>query len=142
MVTPEEPQIKAVLDHTALQSYARGHVHVGELLHEMADEEENIVAAIPAVALTKAHASSLDDPPARALLDHLVTMPSTVVLDLDLATAPRVARYVPGLRGDISRAQAVWASTTFEAPCFTTEPNAYPGHVIADQVIAIPTEDA
>ena len=141
METPEELQIKAVLDHTALLSYASAHVHVGELVHEVSDEENSVVA-IPSVALTRARARALENPHARALLDYLVTMPRTVVLSLDLATAPQVAQYVPGMRGDISRAHAVWTSTTFEAPCFTTEPDAYPNLVIADQIVAIPTEDA
>ena len=140
METPEEPQIKAVLDHTALLSYSRSHVHVGELLHEASDEENSVVA-IPSVALTKARATSLDDPQARVLLDYLVTMPSAVVLSLDLVAATKGAQYVPGMRGDISRAHAAWASMSFEAPCFTTEPDAYPNLVLADQILAIPTED-
>jgi hypothetical protein len=46
------------------------------------------------------------------------------------------------MNGDLSRAHAVWAAMAHEAFCFTTEPEAYPPQVLADQVVAIPIEDA
>ena len=134
-------EIRAVLDHTALQSYARGHVHVGELFGEITNEE-NAVVAIPSVALLEAHARSMDDPQARALLNYIVTLPGAMVLDLDLVTAARAAGYVRTMRGSLARGHALWASVTYEALCFTTEPQAYPEQVLEDQVVAIPTKDA
>ena len=136
-----EPRIRAVLDHTALQSYARSHVHVGELLGEVADDDNGVVG-IPAVALTDAHARSSVDPQATALLNYVVKLPGAAVLDLDRATAPIVARYVPAMLGNLSRAQTAWAALTFDVPCFTTEPDAYPHVVAEDRIIAIPTVDA
>jgi hypothetical protein len=65
MSAPAEhgPEIRAVLDRSALQSYARGHVHVGELLIDIADEKASI--AIPAAALADAHAAALENEHAR-----------------------------------------------------------------------------
>ena len=142
MTIPEaSPQIRAVLDHTALQSYARGHVHVGELFGEVTDEE-NAFVAIPSVALLEAHARSIDDPQAKALLNYMVTLPGAMVLDLNLATVPEAAGYVRTLRGNLPRAHTAWAAGAYRALCFTTEPEAYPDDVLEDQVVAIPTKVA
>ena len=135
------PEIRAVLDHTALQSYARGHVHVGELFGEVTDEDNTFVA-IPSVALLEAHARSIDDPHAKALLNYMVTLPGAMVLDLDLATVPEAAGYVRTLRGNLPRAHTAWAAGAYRALCVTTEPEAYPDQILADQVVVIPTKDA
>ena len=134
-------EIRAVLDHTALQSYARGHVHVGEIFREVTDED-NAVVAIPSVALLEAHARSIDDPHAKALLNYMVTLPGAMVLDLDIATAAQAAGYVRTMRGNLARGHALWAIVNYEARCFTTEPEAYPEQVLKDQVVTIPTRDA
>ena len=142
MGAPEaRPEIRAVLDHTALQSYARGHVHVGELFGEVTAEDNGVVA-IPSVALLEAHAREMDDPQARALLNYMVTLPGAMVLDLDLATAPEAAGYVRTMRGNLARAHTAWAAGAYRALCFTTEPEGYPDQVLADQIVAIPTPDA
>jgi hypothetical protein len=135
------PEIRAVLDHTALQSYARGHVHVGELFGEVTTED-NAVVAIPSVALLEAHARSIDDPQAKALLNYVVTLPGAMVLDLNLATAARAAGYVRTMRGNLARGHALWATVTYKALCFTTEPEAYPEQVLGEQIVAIRTKDA
>jgi hypothetical protein len=141
MGAPEaRPEIRAVLDHTALQSYARGHVHVGELFGEVTAEDNGVVA-IPTVALLEAHAREMDDPQARALLNYMVTLPGAMVLDLDLATAPEAAGYVRTMRGNLARAHTAWAAGAYRALCFTTEPEAYPDQVLADQIVAIPSRD-
>jgi hypothetical protein len=134
-------EIRAVLDHTALQSYARGHVHVGELFRVVTDEE-NAVVAIPSVALLEAHTRSIDDPQAKALLNYMVTLPGAMVLDLDIVTAAPTAGYARTMRGNLARGHALWATVTYNAVCFTTEPEAYPDPVVEDQVVAIPTKDA
>lgn len=139
-IAEASPQIRAVLDHTALQSYARGLVHVGELFGQVADEE-NAFVAIPSVALLEAHARSIDDPQARSLLNYVVTLPGAMVLDLDLATVPEAAGYVRMLRGNLPRAHTAWAAGAYRAPCFSTEPEEYPDDVLEDQVVAIPTKD-
>ena len=135
------PEIRAVLDHTALHSYARGHVHVGELFGEVT-MEENALVAIPSVALLEAHARCIDDPHAKSLLNYMVTLPGATVLDLDLPTVPEAAGYVRTMRGNLSRAHTAWAAGAYEALCVTTEPEAYPEQVLQDQVVVIPTKDA
>lgn len=134
------PEVRAVLDHTALQSYARGQSHVGELLREVADQE-NAFLAIPAVALLEAYARSIDDLHGTRLLNYLVTLPAAMVLDLELGTASRAAGHVRALRGNIARAHAAWAAMMYEALCVTTEPEAYPDQVLVEQLVTIPTKD-
>jgi hypothetical protein len=135
------PEVRAVLDHTALQSYARGQSHVGELIREIADEE-NAFLAIPSVALLEAYARTIDDPPGTRLLNYLVTLPGAMVLDLELHTVSRAAGHVRALLGNVPRAHAAWAAMTYEALCVTAEPEAYPEQVLQEQVVAIPTKDA
>ena len=48
-----EPVVRAVLDASAMLSYAHEHIHVGELLLEFGDEGS--AAAVPAVTLLEAH---------------------------------------------------------------------------------------
>jgi hypothetical protein len=141
MGTPDgAPEIRAILDRSALESYARGHVHVGELLQEIADEE-NVFFGIPAVALLEAQSRALDAE-TRALLNFMTTLPTAKLLSLDLEGAQKAAHYVPVVNGDLSRAHAVWAARKYEAMCFTTEPEAFPSAILPEQIVAIPTEDA
>jgi hypothetical protein len=136
--TPRE--IRAVLDRSALQSYARGHVHIGELLIDIADEQADL--AIPAVTLADAHASFLDDEHARALLRLLVTLPGTAVLKFDAATANAMAPTCVQADGDISKAHAVWAANHLGALYFTTEPDTVASLVPPDYIHPIPAKDA
>jgi hypothetical protein len=142
MSAPAEhgPEIRAVLDRSALQSYARGHVHVGELLIDIADEKASI--AIPAAALADAHAAALENEHARALLRLLTTLPGTAVLKLDAETASSMAGTFVVTNGDTARAHAVWAANKHNALYLTTEPDEVKSLVPADNVHAIPDEDA
>jgi hypothetical protein len=142
MAAPDNnPMIRAILDRSALESYARGHVHVGELLREIADEQGACVG-IPAVALLEAHGRSIGDEQAQALLNFMVTLPTATVLPLNREVVETVARYVPVVDGDLARAHALWAARTHEALCFTTEPEAFPAAILPEQIVAIPAEDA
>jgi len=133
-------EIHAVLDRSALLSYARGHVHIGELLIDVADEEANL--AIPAVTLADAHASLLEDEHARALLRLLVTLPGTAVLRLDAATADAMAPTCVQTGGDTSKAHAVWAANHLGALYLTTEPDTVASLVPPDYILPIPAKDA
>jgi hypothetical protein len=140
--TPEpECKIHAVLDRSALQSYAQGHVHVGEIVREIGDED-GLGIGIPAAALAEAHASYLGDDHARILLHMLTTLPETTVLNLDRDTARSMAGFVPHTNGDLSRAHAVWAANKYHALYFTTEPATVKSVVPDRNVLAIPAEDA
>jgi len=132
-------EIRVILDRSALESYARGHVHVGELITEVADQAR---VGIPAAALLDAHVKSLGNEHARALLHVLVTLEGVAVIELGANDATRLASTVPLAGGDIPRAHAAWLANTREALYFTTEPDEVKSLVPAENVHAIPTEDA
>lgn len=136
----DSPPIQAILDRSALLSYARGHVHVGELLVDIADE--GVAMGIPAVALLDAHVDSLGDERARALLGLLVTLPGISVLDLDIRSAPPTADVVPAAKGDLPRSHAVWAARENEAYYLTTEPDQVRNLLPPGQIHVIPGRDA
>jgi hypothetical protein len=132
-------EIRAVLDRSALESYARSHVHVGELITVVADEGR---VGIPAVALLDAHARALGNERARALLNFLVTLEGVTVLKLGADEARELAGTVSLTGGDIPRAHAVWLANTRKAIFFTTEPDEVKFLVPPDNVLQIPAEDA
>lgn len=135
-----ESRVRGVLDSSAIQSYGRGHVHVGEVMSEISNEHAYV--AIPATALLDAHAHFLDDDVARARLGVLVKLPGARMMNLDTDTAAVVADVVPYAGDDLARAHAAWAALHHAAVLFTTEPDKS-GHAVArDRIIVIPTEDA
>jgi hypothetical protein len=135
VITP--PEVRAVLDVSAMLSYAREHVHVGELLIMLADD--NGVAGLPATALLDAHARLADDPVSTARLALLTTLPATAVLDLDSSQARLAAGVVSLVKGDLARAHAVWTALEHEAYLFTTEPESTPAIVV--DVVVVPPGD-
>src|SRR5690242_17577206 len=106
-MTDTEAEIRAVLDSSAMLSYAAGHVHVGELLVDIA--EEGAFIGVPAVTLLDALARATDEV-ARANLNLLATLPGIAVLPLGPVEAAAVAAAVPLVKGDLGRAHAVWAA--------------------------------
>jgi hypothetical protein len=137
---PETPlEIRAVLDRSALRSYTLGHLHIGELLVDIADEGAYL--AIPAATLAEASAGLMNDEHADALLRLLVTLPGTTVLDLDGESAFSIAGTVMQTAGDISRAHAVWAANKHNAYYLTTEPKTVTSLVPPDNLFPIPAED-
>jgi hypothetical protein len=136
----EAPTIQAVLDRSALQSYARGHIHVGELLVDVADE--GAFMAVPTVTLLDAYAQSLGNEHATALLNLIVTLPGIAVIDLDAPTASATAEEVPNSNGDLSRSHSVWAAKAHDAYYLTTEPAEVTDLLPPGQVHVIPSKDA
>ncbi|MGW4460863.1 hypothetical protein [Micromonospora sp. NPDC004704] len=134
----DEIEIRAVLDTSAMLSYARGHVHVGELLVDIADE--GAYAGLPAVALLDAY-TRVDDAPARARLGVLAALPSVAVLPLGSGEAADTAAFVRLVKGDLARAHAVWAALQHDAYYLTSEPYLTPSAIPADQVHHIPADD-
>ncbi|MBF9128611.1 hypothetical protein I0C86_06355 [Plantactinospora sp. S1510] len=67
----DEIETRAVLDASAMLSFARGHAHVGELVVMIADEEA--YTGLPVVALLDAYAR-VDDAPSRARLGVLAAL--------------------------------------------------------------------
>lgn len=132
-------EIRAVLDRSALRSYTLGHLHVGELLVDIANE--NSCLAVPACTLADANAEVAKDEHARALLRLFVTLPGTTVLDLDAESALSMAGTVVQTSGDLSRAHAVWAANKHDAYYITTEPKTVTSLIPPDNVHPIPADD-
>lgn len=135
-----KPRILAVLDRSGIQSYGIGHVHVGEMMPEILDDDGRI--GVPAAALLDAHISFLDDKVATARLHVLVNLPAIRVLDLDAASAPAVADVAPFTEGDLARAHAVWAALEHSAFLLTREPDKSARTVAEDRTVVIPMDDA
>lgn len=135
-----QSRLRGVLDSSAIQSYARGHVHIGEMITEIADERAFF--GIPATALLDAHSRFIGDAVARARMGILVGLPGALLMALDAGTAAAVAEVVPFARNDLARAHAAWGALAHAALLFTAEPEKSAEAVGEDRIIAIPTEDA
>jgi hypothetical protein len=133
-------EIRAVLDASAMLSYARGHVHVGELMTEIGSEDAWV--AIPVVSLIDAAARLTGDSPARGRMAILATLPSAIVLSPTWRDALTVSSVVPFTSGDLSRAHAVAVALEHRAYYLTTEPDLAPSVLDKDMVVAIPENDA
>jgi len=140
MPTATPRKIRAVLDRSAIESYGRGHIHIGELLVDIADEGAHM--AIPAVSLLEAHTRFAEDAHARALLRLLVSLPGIEVLKLDAVAASAVAPTGVQTDGDLSRAHAVWAANHFGALYLTTEPDSVVSLVPPGYIHPISEKDA
>lgn len=135
------PVVRAVLDRSALLSYARGHIHVGEAISEIADESGARVG-IPSVALLEAHLVIAADKDSRGLLRHLAALPVTTLLTVDEQTASDVADVAVLTRGDLGQAHAAWVTVALNAWCLSATPDQIPSIVQRDVIIPIPLDDA
>src|SRR4051794_33301558 len=116
----DDIEIRAVLDSSAMLSYARGHIHVGELLVNIADE--GAYAGLPTVALLDAYSRVGADEPARARLGVLTILPGVEMLALGAGQAAEVSATVRLVKSDLARAHAVWATLEHDAYYLTSEP--------------------
>jgi hypothetical protein len=132
-------EVRGVLDASAVLSYARGHVHVGELLVEIA--EDGAVTALPTVALFDAY-SRLTDAAGRGRVGVLAALPGVEALALAATDAASAAPAVRLTGGDLGRAHAVWVALHHGAYLLTCEPGSIPAIVPREQVHAIPVDDA
>jgi len=135
----DDVEVRAVLDTSAVMSYARGHVHVGELLIDIA--AEGAYVGLPTVALLEAYARVLGNEPSRARLGLLAVLPGVAQLELGARDAAAVALAVPLVDGDLARAHAVWAALEHSAYYLTTDPARAPSILTEDQIHAIPDVD-
>lgn len=133
-------EMRAVLDASAMLSYARPHVHVGELISEIA--HEGAFVGLPTVALLDAYSQLLDDEVGRARLGLLATLEGVHVLPLHPVDADEVSFTVPLVNGDLGRAHAVWEALDHDAYYVTTEPKRVPPILRSGQVHAVPEYDA
>jgi hypothetical protein len=141
MNSSSNTEIRAILDSSALVSYTKGHVHVGEVIREVADEDACVIA-IPAAALAAAHAHNTGNHHAQRLLVLLTTLPGIAVLSLAADTAASMAGTLTIVDGDISLAHAVWTANKHRAVLFTTRPADVEKLVPHPNVIVIPLDDA
>jgi hypothetical protein len=136
-------EIRAVLDRSAMLSYAPDHVHVGEIIIEIA--AEGAYVGLPAVALLDAYARVPADAPAAARLRVLAALSGATVLPLGAREAGAVARAVSLVAGDpagdLARAHAVRVALDHGAYYLTTRPETAPPILAADQIHAIPGTD-
>jgi hypothetical protein len=137
---PDAVEVRAVLDCSAALSYARGHAHIGELLIEIADEYAFV--GLPALALLDAYTQVGADTAARGRLAVLAALPVVAVLALGSYEAAEVAPIVPLVKGDMSRAHALWAALEEDAYYVTVEPHLVPKAMADIKLLAIPAEDA
>lgn len=115
--------IRAVLDTTALRSYATGAFAVGELIGEFSDE--GVQFGIPAVCMVEAARGA--DSQAVALLAVLDGHPDAVWLPVDRDQWGHLAA-AAHLLGGIARACAALPIALRQADYIVTaEPDAYPG---------------
>ena len=139
-MTRDDVEFRAILDSSAILSYARGHVHVGELLVDIADE--GAYTGLPTVALLDAYAQVGVDRQARARLGVLATLPGVEVLALGSGETAEVAGTVRLVKGDLARAHAVWAALEHDAYYLTSEPHLTPSVIVPELVHYIPTDDS
>lgn len=141
MRPPEGSKIRAILDHSAMLSYAGGHIHVGEVMREIADDRESHVG-LPVVALLQAHLEAAADKESRLLLRHLTALPYVSVLLIDELKVINIADVAALTGGDLARAHAAWVTLELDALCLTAEPERIPSIIQSEAIIAIPVEDA
>lgn len=140
LMPQQDIEIHAVLDSSAMMSFARGHVHVGELLIQIADE--HAYTGLPTVALLDAYAQIGADPTARERLGVLATLPGVKVLPLGPAEASEVAATVRLVKGDLARAHAVWAALKHGGYYLTCEPRQTPSPLDPELIHYIPIDEA
>jgi len=134
--------IRIVLDRSAIESYAMGHMHVGEVITEViADKAEYYAVGLPATALAEAYGRAQDEV-AAARLGILASLSSTVLIDLDAENTGQVGSIIPHARGDMQRAHAAWAVLKHRALILTAEPEEAQRVVPGHRIIEIPAEDA
>jgi hypothetical protein len=103
---------------------------------------DNEVAAIPAAALLKAHAESVNDQETKHRLVLLSTLPGITVVDLDAAAAEDAAESVAAVNGDLALGQAVRIALKHRAYLFSVEPGEAAAVLKEGQIVRIPAEDA
>jgi hypothetical protein len=135
----DDKDIRVVLDRSAIESYAAGHVHVGETIGEVANGKG--YTGVPAVALAEAYGRA-GDGVSRARLGVLPRADNVVVFQVGEKEAPDVGDVLRFAEGDVARAQAVYLVLAHEACLLTAEPKKVSRMLADDVVIVVPEEEA
>lgn len=111
-------QVRLVLDDTAVLEYARGTLHVGELLIQLA--EAGHVAALPLVCLVEAY-------PAAVEAEHLGTLAAhdTVVVVSDDPADWETLGHLCAMTGGAVSASAALVALDADCWVLTTDPDRY-----------------
>jgi len=127
---PHSP-IGLVLDASAVLSYVRGKVHVGEVLIEVADN--GAVAVLPVAALVTAWQEAVDRDRLQLLVDH----PTTKVVS-DAAHEWRTLSVLAEMLGATEPASAAILANDADCPVLTARPDLYAGLGNGNLTIEIP----
>ena len=125
-----EPPVRLVLDTSAILEFARGSVHVGEVLAELTDSQA--AAALPVACLAEAVPLALE----RERLDALVTHEATVLLTDD-AEEWSALGHMCAVTGEFSAASVALAAIDFQAWILTARPGLYAQVANGEMVVAI-----
>lgn len=112
--------VALILDTSAVLSFVRSSIHVGEVIAEAADEQG--VAAIPLPCLVEAAQAAVDLDRLEVLAEH----PDTVVLAEDPQNWRALASLLP-LTGEYPAACAVLAAIDVERWVLSARPQLYAG---------------
>jgi len=127
--------IAVVLDTSALLGYVDGHVSIGELVAEVADEER--LVAVPAVCFAQARAA-LDDDVAAAHLLLLTSAPTITIEPLGFAWPDRaesiwrIGDLARAADRDIGIGHAAYAAIDHGAHLATMRPHVFAALLPAD----------
>lgn len=112
--------VALILDTSAVLSFVRSSMHVGEVIAEVADERG--VVAIPVSCLVEAAQHAVDDDQLTLLVEH----PDTLVLVEDAENWRALAALVP-VTGGYAPACAALAAIDFERWVLSARPELYAG---------------
>jgi hypothetical protein len=122
--------VRLVLDTTAVLEFARGSVHVGEVLAEFADGKSG--AAVPLACLAEAYPTAVEPDRLRALVAH-----EAVSVMTDDAAEWESLGHLCALVGGFAQASAALAALDFDCWVLTARPELYDAVKGGDLVVAI-----
>lgn len=131
MTGPDGPPVRLVLDLSALRAYLAGSVHVGEPIHEVA--QDGVLFGVPLITAAEALATTTGKD--LALLHRLLALDACAVLphhDGDLLELT----YWRRITGRLDLAAAALAAVAHDAPVLSGEGGRYGTDV---PVIYLPT---
>jgi len=128
-----DPEIRLILDTSAIVAYARDSVDVGEVLGEIA--AEGATAGLPVLCLAEARRHVADP----ALIELLASHTATVIL----APEPEAWRALAALSGIVGRLDAATAlidALDYDVEILTAQPGLYAGKPGRKRTIEIPED--
>jgi hypothetical protein len=122
--------VQIIFDSSAIVAFTRGSLDVGEVLHEVGDEEA--AAGLPLLCLVHAHPAVTDT----GLLELLVAHPATVIL-APAGESWRALAVAQQVVGRVDAASAVLDALDADCPILTGQPALYGGLEGEGRIIAL-----